>query len=295
MYYNCLLFDGGTTMKQKRPQPLNEKDIDIYKWIKIVQSVILMVLGVIFIATAWSSKNNNSTALSIGLGVAFAVYGVIDVISGYLLHHNPMNSEGIFGLMMISISVVLFYRTELLGEILSIFLITLLYGLSVMTIVFGVDLVLGKNLPKNITKAVFVFIGSAALIAIASVYVYYVVKADAQVQKWINIIIGGVISIIGVVSLVMLLSKIKNTKEAIAVQESTVPMTPNTTTEILNKDVKVFDYEDLKKNHNKKIHDRRDPKDIKQIEDSDDTTEDDDTKTDDKPTEKPDVNSGDRK
>ncbi len=282
-------------MKQKRPQPLNEKDIDIYKWIKIVQSVILMVLGVIFIATAWSSKNNNSTALSIGLGVAFAVYGVIDVISGYLLHHNPMNSEGIFGLMMISISVVLFYRTELLGEILSIFLITLLYGLSVMTIVFGVDLVLGKNLPKNITKAVFVFIGSAALIAIASVYVYYVVKADAQVQKWINIIIGGVISIIGVVSLVMLLSKIKNTKEAIAVQESTVPMTPNTTTEILNKDVKVFDYEDLKKNHNKKIHDRRDPKDIKQIEDSDDTTEDDDTKTDDKPTEKPDVNSGDRK
>ncbi|MFA6624761.1 MAG: hypothetical protein WCS80_03245 [Bacilli bacterium] len=282
-------------MKQKRPQPLNEKDIDIYKWIKIVQSVILMVLGVIFIATAWSSENNNSTALSIGLGVAFAVYGVIDVISGYLLHHNPMNSEGIFGLMMISISVVLFYRTELLGEILSIFLITLLYGLSIMTIVFGVDLVLGKNLPKNITKAVFVFIGSAALIAIASVYVYYVVKADAQVQKWINIIIGGVISIIGVVSLVMLLSKIKNTKEAIAVQESTVPMTPNTTTEILNKDVKVFDYEDLKKNHNKKIHDRRDPKDIKQIEDSDDTTEDDDTKTDDKPAEKPDVNSGDQK
>ncbi len=282
-------------MKQKRPQPLNEKDIDIYKWIKIVQSVILMVLGVIFIATAWSSENNNSTALSIGLGVAFAVYGVIDVISGYLLHHNPMNSEGIFGLMMISISVVLFYRTELLGEILSIFLITLLYGLSIMTIVFGVDLVLGKNLPKNITKAVFVFIGSAALIAIASVYVYYVVKADAQVQKWINIIIGGVISIIGVVSLVMLLSKIKNTKEAIAVQESTVPMTPNTTTEILNKDVKVFDYEDLKKNHNKKIHDRRDPKDIKQIEDSDDTTEDDDTKTDDKPAEKPDVKPGDQK
>ena len=282
-------------MKQKRPQPLNEKDIDIYKWIKIVQSVILMVLGVIFIATAWSSENNNSTALSIGLGVAFAVYGVIDVISGYLLHHNPMNSEGIFGLMMISISVVLFYRTELLGEILSIFLITLLYGLSIMTIVFGVDLVLGKNLPKNITKAVFVFIGSAALIAIASVYVYYVVKADAQVQKWINIIIGGVISIIGVVSLVMLLSKIKNTKEAIAVQESTVPMTPNTTTEILNKDVKVFDYEDLKKNHNKKIHDRRDPKDIKQIEDSDDTAEDDDTKTDDKPAEKPDVKPGDQK
>jgi uncharacterized membrane protein HdeD (DUF308 family) len=236
-------------------QPIDDKNIDIYKWIKIVQSVILMILGIIFIVTAWFSTTPAGSALSIGLGVVFAVYGTIDVISGYLLHRTPINEEVVFGLLMIAFSVILFYRTELLQEVFSVFLIALALGVGAVFIVYGVDRCIGKGTKKSVLFGVLSFVGAALLFTLGGVYIYYYLNDKENVEKWMIIIVGGVILVVGIVSLVMLLIKIKNTREALKEAELSKAPANNTSSEVINNDVRVLDISDLKK-HNRKVHNK---------------------------------------
>lgn len=236
-----------------------EENVSVYKWLKLAQSVILIALGIIFIITAYFSEGSTDKSLGYSVATVLSVYGLLDLFAGYLLYRSPFNQEVIFGAIIISLSVVFFVTPTLLYDILTPLLIGVMFTYSAMMIAYGVDKCIGKGTKKNVATAVLSFLGAALLIAGAVVYIVFNNKDPEVIQKWMTIIVGGVLIIIGLVSMVSLLIKIKNTKRVLKETEFKKSATPTTndTNEVLNHDVKVVDISELKKTRGKKIHNKQ--------------------------------------
>lgn len=253
---------------------IDDGTINQYKWLKIAQALILIVLGLIFVLTAWLSEDGVNNALSYCLGVVFAAYGTVNIVAGYLLHRTALNSPVFIGLLAIAFSVIFFYKSDLLAQILSPFLITLLIGVSILLIVNGVDKILSSNKTKkkialekakedgkdfelikrlgnsvhqDVKSAVIAFVVAALVIAMSIVYLYFYVTQKAQVEKYLVIAVGIATFILGIASMVSVLRKIRSTKDFL-MEEKMKEQTPtyNDSDEVRNTDVRIIDISELK-------------------------------------------------
>ena len=254
---------------------IDEGTINQYKWLKIAQAIILIVLGFIFILAGWLSKEGINDALSYCLGVVFAAYGTINIVAGYLLHRTPINSPVFVGLVSLGFGVIFFVRANLLEMILTPFLVTLLFGICVMLIVHGVDRVLaGRKMKKRILaeeikedgkdfelikrlrtdslqefkKAAISFVVAAVIVALGAVYLFFYLTQEHQVERYLVICVGLMTLVFGIAALASTLRQIKNTKEMI-MEEKMKKQAPtyNDSNEILNTDVRIIDISELKK------------------------------------------------
>lgn len=253
---------------------IDDGTINQYKWLKIAQALILIVLGLIFVLTAWLSEDGVNNALSYCLGVVFAAYGTVNIVAGYLLHRTALNSPVFIGLLAIAFSVIFFYKSELLAQILSPFLITLLIGVSILLVVNGVDKILSSNKTKkkialekakedgkdfelikrlgnsvhqDVKSAVIAFVVAALVIVMSVVYLYFYVTQKAQVEKYLVIAVGIATFILGIASMVSVLRKIRSTKDFL-MEEKMREQTPtyNDSDEVRNTDVRIIDISELK-------------------------------------------------
>ncbi len=236
---------------------INSENITVYKWIKIIEYIILIVLGALLAIIGYFS-DGVSNSLSYALGVILVVFGTMNIVSGYLLFRSALCQDVATGTVSIGFAVVLFYLPDLLQQIISIFLITCMYVISVMFILNGIDhLGVFKDSKKNVRTSVLDFILSAFLVALASVYLYFHITQAEQIQKIMIIIVGGILIVAGIGCIVNLLKKVKNTNEMLLEQEVTKEETYNTSDEVMNTDVKVVDINDLKKEDRKKNRKRQ--------------------------------------
>lgn len=260
---------------------IDESTVDQYKWLKIGQAIILVVIGVIFVITSWLSDSGISAVLSYCLAVVFVVYGTLDIVAGYLLCRNPVNSQILIGLLSISFAVVLFFKSSILQEVLSIFLIALFFGIAIMLVVSDVDRIFGakkllkqieaekkkvddtdfehirqlKNRRhKTIKNATLFFVAAFFILALGGVYLYFFLTQREQVERYLLLAIGAIIFVLGIFSLVTTLKKIKNTKDMLLEEKMSAPIqTYNTSDEVRNKDVKIIDISELKSKRRKRI------------------------------------------
>ena len=253
---------------------IDDGTINQYKWLKIAQALILIVLGLIFVLTAWLSEDGVNNALSYCLGVVFAAYGTVNIVAGYLLHRTALNSPVFIGLLAIAFSVIFFYKSDLLAQILSPFLITLLIGVSILLVVNGVDKILsskktkkkialekakedgkdfelikrlGNSVHQDVKSAVIAFVVAALVIAMSVVYLYFYLTQKAQVEKYLVIAVGIATFILGIASMVSVLRKIRSTKDFL-MEEKMKEQTPtyNDSDEVRNTDVRIIDISELK-------------------------------------------------
>ncbi len=232
---------------------IDKESAAVYKWIKLCQSIILRVLGVIFFVLGRRSKDGGikEDVLSYSIGIVFAVYGIRNILSGYLLNRNVTNSDVLFGLRSISFSLVLFCKTEIITVRFPIFLITFFYALSAMRIVTGVDHIVGKGTKKSISHGVWDFIGAAALIGGITTYLIFYIKKNPDLFRFVLMILGVLVFLFGIVSGIMLLVRVHNTKKIRKEESFTQPVQENRSTEVRNKDVRVINLSDLKKSGRK--------------------------------------------
>ena len=225
----------------------------VYKWIKLSQSIILMVLGIIFFVLGRMSRNGGikEEALSYSIGVVFAVYGIRNLLSGYLLNRNVTNSDVISGLRAIAFSIVLFFNTDIITVRFPVFIRAFLFALSARMILTGVDRVIGKGVKKSITGGVLYFIGSALVIGGTTAYLVFYVKKNPELFRYVLRILGILIFALGIVSGVRILVRAHNTKKIRKEEAFNQPATENRSTEVINKDVRVISLSDLKKSGRK--------------------------------------------
>lgn len=253
---------------------MDEQKVSSYQWLKIGQAIVLMVLGAVFFLTTWISKTALSSALSYAIGAVLIVYGTLEILAGYLLHRKVFNSPILIGLSAISLAIVLFVQPEILHQILSVFLIALSYGFAVMMIVASVDSFRKASLCKkeaqkesakeetdydfikkrNKEKVAHVKTGvidillALVLIGFGSTYLFFYVNERDQVERYLVMAIGIVLFLLGIVSLVSVIKKVKNTKELMMEEKLQEPIvTYNTSDVVKNTDVKVIDISELKR------------------------------------------------
>ena len=124
-------------------QNTNNKDIKIavYKWIKIIQSLLLIVLGFTLILISAIRINKEMTtsveSISYCVGVAFFTYGIINMVSGYLLEHSPNNREVLMGIAFSSLGICFIVNPVIITNIFPILIISCAYLFSIMLIIYG--------------------------------------------------------------------------------------------------------------------------------------------------------------
>lgn len=256
-----------------------EMRIQIYKWLKIVQAIILIALGVIFVAVSQGTEESSPKALSLSLGIVLTIYGIMEVTAGYLLNRSLLAQDILIGLLFISMALVMFLRSDYVKDIVVILLMGVIFGYAVMLVVFGVDKIVGKGTKKNIVGAVFAFIGAAAMLAGGIVYIIYWKKNSGQVIRYVMMIFGAVLSVLGVIDLTVFLIKLRNTRkmqieQEIKEKERLVATEPDT-----SHDVRVIDINELKKENRRKR--RTLALDISKVsEENNDSTKNDDEESD---------------
>ena len=237
----------------------NEIKITTYKWIKIIQAILLMVFGgaLILIATL-RIKNTETTSgdsISYCIGIAFLAYGIINMLSGYLLERSPISKEVSMGIIFSALGIALFVNPNFILDIIPILLICIFYGFAVMIAIFGVDKVLGREVKKNIVAAVFLFILSGLMIALATTYIFF--YRNTSLLNYVLIGIGVMLFILGIASIVILLNKIKNTRMIEKEKEIKKQQEEEWIKEREEKETKIIDYSDLKKQSGRKIHNKQ--------------------------------------
>lgn len=191
----------------------DEVKIQVYKWMKILQSIILMALGAIFVAISFYIDKGSGKAIGLSLGVILTIYGLIDVLAGYLLHRSLISQDVFIGILLISLSLLLFTEGEQMLSMITIVLMGFVFGYAVMLIVFGVDKILERKTKQNILLAVLSFIGSALLIAGGIVYLVFSKTDSNAVMKYAMLIFGILLIVLGVIALILCLYKLYNTKK----------------------------------------------------------------------------------
>ena len=229
-------------------------EINTYKWLKIVQSIILIALGLILtiISVYNDPKNGDSAALALGysVGSILTVYGIINILAGYLLFRSPFSSEIPTGVITICFAVVVFFKPNLIDTILPYVIMTALFSYFAILVIYGLDMIIWRE-EKNKFKGVVSFIESGMLLVLAIIYIvlWNIDKTKASIEKCISIIVGIILILVGIFSLISTVRKVKNTKEALKEQE----------------EMKIID----EKNKKEKVEEEKIEYTVSQIEDSD--------------------------
>lgn len=241
-------------------QNTNNKDIKIavYKWIKIIQSLLLIVLGFTLILISAIRINKEMTtsveSISYCVGVAFFTYGIINMVSGYLLEHSPNNREVLMGIAFSSLGICFIVNPVIITNIFPILIISCAYLFSIMLIIYGVEKIIGKQVKKNIPMSVLIFICAAALIALASLYIFY--YKDTSVMNYALAALGFLLAVLGISSIVLVLIKIKNTKEVEKEEEIKRMHEAELARENQDVETKIIDISELRKRNGKKVYTR---------------------------------------
>ena len=241
-------------------QNTNNKNIKIavYKWIKIIQSLLLIVLGFTLILISAIRINKEMTtsveSISYCVGVAFFTYGIINMVSGYLLEHSPNNREVLMGIAFSSLGICFIDNPVIITNIFPILIISCAYLFSIMLIIYGVEKIIGKQVKKNIPMSVLIFICAAALIALASLYIFY--YKDTSVMNYALAALGFLLAVLGISSIVLVLIKIKNTKEVEKEEEIKRMHEAELARENQDVETKIIDISELRKKNGKKVYTR---------------------------------------
>lgn len=235
-----------------------ETRIAVYKWIKIIQSILLIVLGFALVLISLIRINKELTtsieSISYCIGVAFSAYGIINMVSGYLLERSPINREVIMGICFSALGIAFITKPQIITEIFPIIIISCAYLFSVMLIIYGVEKILGRQVKKSIPMAVLLFICAAALIALATLYIFY--YKDTSVLNYALAGLGLVLAILGIASIVILLVKIKNTKDMEKEEEIRRVQEAEAVKQNEKIETKIIDISELRKRNGKKVYNK---------------------------------------
>ena len=262
-----------------KDEMISDNRVDVYKWIKIGQAAILILLGILFVVTALLNRDTQTevgSMLSISLGVILCVYGLLDVLSGYLLYRNPYNQDCLIGAAFVSLATVLFIKRDVINEILSYFVSIFIIVCALLLILHGVDMVIGKGIKKSIAKGVIAFVLAALLIGISITYLIFYVREKATVEIYMLLVLGAVLVILGIASLSILIIKIRNTnkmmKEKKFQEEQETQHSINKQDHPTNTEVRIIDINELRKG-NKSNGKSDDEQEITVVEDDDENSD----------------------
>lgn len=145
-----------------------------YKWIKFSQSLVLIVMGILYIALSRVPEFVNF--ITMAFAITLLVYSVLEIFSAIMIKKSVLSSEIFVSLIIFAISLMIICKSDLRSDpqLLVWFFGILMVGYTAILITSGVlsltvysdDEKYGTTKGKRITIAVLQFIASGILIAL---------------------------------------------------------------------------------------------------------------------------------
>ncbi len=171
---------------------VSEKDVTSYKWVKIIQSGLLIVFGLVL--CIFSNSTDVQNALGYITASIVLLYGVLTIGFGMIFSKGILSIENVTGAALISLSVLIYDNPLIVLEYLGVFAGTMLLVFALIFVIEIVIALISKNSSKfllamNIVAAIiFLALGIATLI--------FNYSSSNDTLKMILIILIGVILII---------------------------------------------------------------------------------------------------
>lgn len=223
--------------EEEREGGLNPERLVAYKWLKLIEAIVLIVIGVIF--ACFCNNADFTRAVGYGFAVILLVYGLIEIVGSLLIRRSVFSSDVLLGLIVIAVSVLLLVYSGALAEnasqfneIITWFFGILIGGYALMLIASGVlDLLPKEGERKRTLRAVLVFVSAALLIGLDVTLWIFGFRQESEVNPVLVITIALSMILMGGIAIgnVVLASRTqKLLKEAVSrAPEESASITPH--------------------------------------------------------------------
>lgn len=195
-----------------------------YKWIKFCQSLVLIVMGVLFICM--NSVPEFTNFITIGFSITLLIYSILEIFGAIMLKKSILSTEIFVSLMIFAVALMVICNPGLRDlSYLTWFFGILIIGYSLILITSGVlaltidadDEKYGTNKTKRIFTSVVEFVGAGILIALDICLWIFGPKAPGTSQEdkkivLIAILIGVALIFMGIASMFYGFQAIKTEK-----------------------------------------------------------------------------------
>ena len=202
---------------------LGTSRIKTVSFLKYFQSILLFAIGFSFSFYNLSLFDNPEEVfrrIAYVLGILFAIYGGLSLLTGYIVEKTPFSQNAVFGTLFIGLGFVLLLNSSVIYEIFSIVTIASLISFSVIFLIHSIYLMASKKTRKRkgllITLSIFASVFCAGLVLL---YFYADINFPERYNNGIDggermtgIILGPAIILIGFVNIIVTAKRAKNTK-----------------------------------------------------------------------------------
>ncbi len=171
---------------------LSEKDVTSYKWVKIIQSALLIIFGIVL--CIFSNSTDVQNALGYITASIILLYGALTIGFGMIFVKGILSIENVTGAALISLAVLIFVNPEIVMEYLAVFAGT---TLLVFALIFIIEIVIAI-VSKTTKNAMFIIDILAAIIflVLGILTIYFNYSSESSILRMILIILIGITLII---------------------------------------------------------------------------------------------------
>ena len=171
---------------------VSEKDVTSYKWVKIIQSGLLIVFGIVLCIFSGSTDVQN--ALGYITASIILLYGVLTIGFGMIFVKGLLSIENVTGAALISLAVLIYVNPQIVLEYLAVFAGTMLL---VFGLIFTIEAIIASISKKSgMISLVINVIAAILFITLGSLTLYFNYSSSNDTLKMILIILIGIILII---------------------------------------------------------------------------------------------------
>ncbi len=230
-----------------------KKEEQISSIIKIVEGIVLLALGIVFLCFFQSKDFGN--AIGYCIGTVVLIFGLVSILMAFLLGKGIVSTSVITGSFMVALGVLLFVNPDIVTNYVALLFSVILIVYSISVVMECVIAFVSK--PRRTAKGIIFAIISAVLLTFGIVILVYYFN-DTDFAREFTLIIVGICFLVGGILLA-----VTSSRELIISNKSNAPKKP---TKKVKKDVVADDSVDKKI----PVVDATDSKDVKAIEDKKD-------------------------
>lgn len=178
------------------------KDVASYKWVKIIQSLLLIVFGVVL--CAFSGSKDIQNALGYITASILLLYGILTIGFGLIFSRGTLSAENVSGCALVALSVLIFITPDIVMNYIPTFAGVMFLSFGMIFLIEGI--INSTNRNRHIRFAVLnylLFTLFAILGIVTLVLNYSSVESNQDLIKMILIIFIGIILIISGIFLII--------------------------------------------------------------------------------------------
>ena len=171
---------------------VSEKDVASYKWVKIIQSTLLIIFGLVL--CIFSGSNEVQDALGYITASIILLYGALTIGFGLIFVKGILSIENVTGAALIALSVLIFVNPLIVLEYIALFVGVMLLVFALIFIIETIISLASKN--RNKFLLTIFIIASIIFLALGTLTICFNYSNNNEYLKIALIILIGIILII---------------------------------------------------------------------------------------------------